>query len=326
MHGRHLPDLRDVHPWNGVHRRGDPAPQLRRLPDGADRHLGPRLVRHDVGSPAAGEGADVERGLAEHGVGRERQVPQARQDVDQLVDRRVPQLRVGGVGRPPLGREGEIEIPLRAQGEPVLGGLAVDQVAGPPGVAVGHLGADAVRLLADDEQQAEPADPLVQQLPGGLEHGGDPPLGVARPPAVEEFAVFRGGEERRHGVHVGREDDHRLPPGGEDVEAVPLDRHALDRAAGSPVHELLQMAEKEVADLPLPPGRRVDVDQGAGQLEEVHGGRAPQGRRHNSLGLQPQVGEARRIFSPERAQAAFRGLPASLRDLDKNRESGPTWG
>ncbi len=271
VHGRRLADLRDAHPRNGVHRRRDPAPQLRRLPDGADRHLGPRLVGHDVGSPAAGEGADVERGLAEHGIGGERQVPQPRQDVDELVDRRVPQLRIGGVGRLPLGLEGEIEVPLRAQGEPVLGGLAVDQVAGPPGVAVGHLGADAVGLLADHEQQAESADPLVQQLPGRLQHGGDPPLGVARPPAMEEFAILRGGEERRHGVHVGREDDHRLPPGGEDVEAVLLDRHALDRAAGKPVHEILQPAEQEVADLPLAPGRRVDVDQGAGQLEEVHG-------------------------------------------------------
>jgi hypothetical protein len=87
---------------------------------------------------------------------------------------------------------------------------------------------------------------------------------------MDVLAVLRRREERWHRVDVGREDHDRLSPGGEHIEAVVHDGHALDGAA-RPSGEILQIPEKEVADLPFAAGRRVDVDQGAGQGEEVHG-------------------------------------------------------
>ncbi len=48
-----------------------------------------------------------------------------------------------------------------------------------------------------------------------------------------------------------------------------VDRHALDLAAGPPPRGS-EMMEEEVADRALAAGHRIDVDQGAGQREEVH--------------------------------------------------------
>ncbi len=78
----------------------------------------------------------------------------------------APELRIGGVGGPALGLDRQVERALGAEGQPVLRRLAVDQVAGARGIAVSRLGADAVRLLADHQQQPEAAGALGEQLLG----------------------------------------------------------------------------------------------------------------------------------------------------------------
>src|SRR6476469_2259790 len=48
---------------------------------------------------AEAQGARVDRGLAEDGIGGKGEAAQPRQHVQELGDRRIPQLRIGGVGR-----------------------------------------------------------------------------------------------------------------------------------------------------------------------------------------------------------------------------------
>ena len=83
--------------------------------------------------------------------------------VQQLVDGRLAQLRIGRVGH--LAGRGNFvaQRAFGAERQPVLGGLAVDQVARAARVAGGGHSAGAVALLADHEQQAEVAHARVEQ-------------------------------------------------------------------------------------------------------------------------------------------------------------------
>jgi hypothetical protein len=82
---------------------------------------------------------------------------------------------------------------------------------------------------------------------------------------MNEVAVLRRREERWDRIDMGREDDLRLAPTREEVEAFPLNRHPLDGA------EPGEVLEQEVADGALVAGDRLDVDESAGQGDEVHG-------------------------------------------------------
>src|ERR1039458_2536018 len=92
--------------------------------------------------------------------------------------------------------------------------------------------ARAVALLADYEQHSEVAYAAFEQRLGGGEHGGDDALGVARAASPDVVAVFTGGDERRHGIHVsGERDGGPVAPAGEDIGAVRLDFGTLGMAA-----------------------------------------------------------------------------------------------
>ena len=148
--------------------------------------------------------------------------------VQQLVNGGFAQLGIGGMRQLALRDDFVTQHALGRRGQLVFGGLAVDEVARAARVFGGGVGAGAVALFAHDEQQAEIAHAGGQQAFGGDDHGGDDALGVGRAAAPDAVGVLARGKEGRHGVHVRRERDHRLAPLGEDVEAIALDRAALD--------------------------------------------------------------------------------------------------
>ena len=151
--------------------------------------------------------------------------------VEQFVDGGIAQFGIGGVGHLAGGADFVAERALAAERELVFGGLAVDDVARAARRCGGFVGAGAVALLADHEEQAEAAMAVFQQGFDGFDHAGDDALGVAGAASPDEVVVFAGGEERRHGIDVsGEGDDQRLAPLGEDVEAARFHFDALDVA------------------------------------------------------------------------------------------------
>ena len=44
----------------------------------------------------------------------------------------------------------------------------------------------------------------------GVEHGGDDPLRIARPPSIDAILCFPKGDIRRNGIYVGAEKDPRF--------------------------------------------------------------------------------------------------------------------
>ena len=80
----------------------------------------------------------------------------------------------------------------------------------PRGFCAGVVGAGAVALFADDEEQAEVALAGLEESFGGEDHGGDDAFGVAGAAAPDEFVILAGREEGRHGIHVGGERDSEL--------------------------------------------------------------------------------------------------------------------
>ena len=123
------------------------------------------------------------------------------------------------------------------------------------------IGARAVALLADHEQYSEIAHAAFEQCLGGGKHGGDNALGVARAASPDVFAILAGGDERRHGIHVGRErDGGPVAPAGEDIGAVRLDFGTLGAAAiaGGEGGDVVQQLK---ADTLLVAGDGLGVDQ-----------------------------------------------------------------
>ena len=189
------------------------------------------FVGDHVGRAAAGEGADVERAGPEQVVDGQRDAADVGERVEQFVDGGIAQFGIGGVGHLAGGADLVAQRALAAERELVFGGLAVDDVARAARRLGGFVGAGAVALLADHEEQAEAAMAIFEQRLDGLDHAGDDALGVAGAASPDELVVLARGEEGRDGIDVGGEgDDQRLAPLGEDVEAARLDFDALDVA------------------------------------------------------------------------------------------------
>src|SRR5271165_6296423 len=149
----------------------------------------------------------------------------------------------------------------------VFRGLAIDEEFCSARLLVGDLCALAVALFADEEEQAD-VDTLPFQLLCGCDLRGDDALGVTRATAVNALAGFRRRNVWRHRVHVGGERQLRSRMFGmsrPNIAAISFDRHALNVVA-----ELLQLAGEWFAHRGFLSGGGLDVDQLAGEGENIH--------------------------------------------------------
>ena len=137
-----------------------------------------------------------------------------------FVDGGFAQLGIGRVRHAAGGDDLVAQRALGAERELVLGGLAVDEEVRAARRLGGGVGAGAVALLADDEQQAEVAHARASSASAALIMDGDDALGVAGAASPDVLVVLARGEERRHGIDVSGERDSRLAPVREDVEAL----------------------------------------------------------------------------------------------------------
>ncbi len=131
--------------------------------------------------------------------------------VDEFVDGGFAQFGIGGVGHFAGGDHFVAQRAFGAERQAIFGGLAVDDVARAARIPGGLVGAGAVALFADDEEQAEIPLAGIEQRLDGLDHGGDDALGIAGAAAPDGLAVFAEGEEGRHGIDVGGERDVERP-------------------------------------------------------------------------------------------------------------------
>ena len=265
LHRRHLEDRLDQDPrleatQDVHHERG--------IADRAEHQLGLRHRRHDVRGDTARDEADAVVRLAEQRIGRPVDAPQFHQHVDQLVDGRLAQFRKRRVRGAAGGLQHHALDAARGQAEPSIGRFAVDQVSAAAGTRVEGraLGAFASPLLADNEQHADARLALVPQDVGRGDLRGQDPLGVARAAAIDAPVFHTAREERRHAVEVGGKDDGGLLAGrrGEDIEAMVVDLLLVDDEA-----QLLEAPRQEGCSCPFTASGRVDIDQRAGQPDEV---------------------------------------------------------
>ena len=154
------------------------------------------------------------------------------QRVQQFLDRGFAQFRIGGMGHAPGGDDFATQRAFGSERELVLGGLAIDQVAGAAAVPGGLESSRAVALLADHEQQPDVADAFLERLAHGEDHGRDDAFGVAGSAAPDARVVLARREERRYGIEMRGERDGGGAPVREHVEAAGRDGHLLHRAAG----------------------------------------------------------------------------------------------
>ena len=93
----------------------------------------------------------------------------------------------------------------------------------------------AVGLLPHHTQEGHLVMSFRHQQTDGLRHGGQDPLGVAGAPAVDPGTLASGGNEGRHGIQVGAEEDSGFAPGGQQVAPAPF--HGLPPEPGAEVDE-----------------------------------------------------------------------------------------
>src|SRR4029077_6739812 len=97
----------------------------------------------------------------------------------------------------------------RREAEPIVGRLAVDEIAALDLRRRLVRGARAVAaaLLADDEHEADARFAVAAQTPGRRDLRREDAFGVARAAPVQAIAFDAAREKRRHAVDVGRERD-----------------------------------------------------------------------------------------------------------------------
>ena len=113
--------------------------------------------------------------------------------------------------------------------------------------------------------------PSAFSLSAGCDLSHDDALGVTGAAAVDTICRLRRGDERRDGIHVGRERELRIRmvrvrcP---DIEAIAFDGDSFDVVA-----ELGQFPGEHVSDRAFHAGRGFDIDELACKCEDVHLGR-----------------------------------------------------
>jgi hypothetical protein len=167
----------------------------------------------DVGLGAAADDAHVVGGLAQHGVGGQRDGAEAREQVDERIDGRAAEVRVGRVRLAAARAHGDAQRALGAARQLALGGLAVDEPAARGRQVVGRARAVGALLLADDEQEVDALLAGAREAVGRAQHGGRDPLRVRAPAAVQAVALQARRVVRRHRVEVRGERDLAAPAG-----------------------------------------------------------------------------------------------------------------
>ena len=169
------------------------------------------------------------------------------------------------MGRPPGRGEVHAKRALLPDGQAVFGRLAVDEKTA-AGTEIGRRpGAVGPVLLADHEEEPDPALAPGGQPLRGRHHRRRQALGVAAAPSPDRDLVLHQRQVGRDGVHVGREDQLRRLPVG--VQVVPA---ARDRLARGPIPGAPEDPLEEVDRRLLRAGRCFQRHEGARQLQRVH--------------------------------------------------------
>jgi hypothetical protein len=159
--------------------------------DEAEEDFGLGVIGDDVGGATALDSADVERAFAEDGVGFPGGLVEAVEGGEEFEDGRVAEFGIGGVGHASGGGEGVAESAFGSESDSVGGGFAVDEEAGASRGLCGGEGAGAIAFFADDEEEGEVPDALIEEGFGGLDHGGDDAFDVASAAAPDVVVIFR---------------------------------------------------------------------------------------------------------------------------------------
>ena len=166
----------------------------------------------------------------------------------------------------PGGPQPDAQVAPCRQRQAAVGRLAVDQEPRPDRGRVGDVGAVAAALLAHDEQQAD-ADLAVRAQPlGGRHLRREDALRVARASSVQPAVANGAGEEGRHTVVVRRQHDRRVRLQRRDHVAPSVGY----RLRGDRISEIAKAGNEPLAGRLLPPGRGIDVDQLAREIDNVH--------------------------------------------------------
>src|SRR5579872_1773614 len=111
--------------------------------------------------------------------------------------------------------------------------LAVNQIAATAWGFGGCICAGAIALLANHKQERDAANTLRDQCLRGVNHGRDDALRIASSTAPDEFSILARRIERRHGIDMGGERDHRVAPVREQIETMRFHFESLDASAGA---------------------------------------------------------------------------------------------
>src|SRR5712675_1662106 len=173
------------------------------------------------------------------------------------------------MGQLALRQQLETQRSLGSQAQLVLRGLSVDQIARTSRRFCRNARAGAVSFFANHKEQAWIRHSFSKELLDSANHGGNDAFGVARSSPPEKFIVFVQGKEGRHGVHVRGECHDRLAPARKNIEALRLHWHTFDATAVFS-GERRKMAKQEFASLGFVVGHRLDVNERARQLKQIH--------------------------------------------------------
>ena len=206
------------------------------------------------------------------------------QGFQQFVDRRLAQLRIGGVGHPSFGNHIHSERSLGCGCDSVLGRLAVHQKLTARRLLVRDLRPQAVPFLAYQEKKSDVNAFLTQPLGCG-DLSGDDSFGIARAAAVNPTGIFGRRNKRRHRIHVRRENDRRrrlLRRSCVHIAAV-----AFDWKFVCLVSQAAKFGVKNVADGGFVAGDRLNVYQLTGEATTSMGERITHARwrRHGTAGM-----------------------------------------
>src|ERR1035438_6012900 len=131
--------------------RCDLAAQFFSWPDQANQQVRTRMIGDYVGRAAPFDEADVQRRGPGGGIHRQFEFANVLQGIEKLVNRRLAELGIGGVRHLALGNDFDAQGALRAKGDSVLGGFAVDEELRSARIEVGSLRALAVAFFADEK-------------------------------------------------------------------------------------------------------------------------------------------------------------------------------
>ena len=120
---------------------GNGGAEVRGIADEAEHNLRLGVVGDDVGSAAAGNGADIQGAAAEQRIFGQGNLPEVVQEIEKRVDGGMAELGIGGVRELSLRGDFVAQRALGAERQTVFGGLAVDEEARAAGMRGGGLGA-----------------------------------------------------------------------------------------------------------------------------------------------------------------------------------------